>query len=176
MSFFLCVICDDVVLYHIHSSGSSPFFFSCTSPHNVVPMNRLSTWPSSYFPFLAQQLTAFWLIFPLLLYSSLKQGFLPFLFRSCSLFCCYIPYSLKLCGHICHICCIFPWMNFYYCVVVPFLWRSTLESSLLIILFSVFFFHSALSSITNVYIFQVFKLHLWNIYVLRHYYWILIFR
>ena len=60
------------------------------------------------------------------------------------------PNSFPLCGRTCHTCCICPRRILYSCFPVYFIWRLTLEPSLMVLIFLVFFFCLPLSSKTNV--------------------------
>ena len=75
----------------------------------------------------------------------LLQSYFRLFFRFCF---CFLN-SLTLYGHTCHNCCICPWRTCYSFFHL-FIRSSTLEHSLLVHIFPLFFFRSALSSITKV--------------------------
>ena len=75
----------------------------------------------------------------------LFQSYCSFCFRFC------FPNSLTLFGHNCHTCCIHSWINCCSCFSIYFLLSLMLETYLLVLIFLLCFFRSALSSRTNIF-------------------------
>ena len=176
ISFFLYVMCNDSPLYPNHSPGSSSLLSYWTSPHNVDPTKRLSASPYFYFPFISQQPTSLWPIFPQLLHPHRSGVFLHSYCRFCCHFYCCSHYSLTLYRHTCHNCYICTWNNCHSCCSIYFFRSSTLEPSLPVYLFPV------ISSVQfcipePAYLFlQIFKFRPWYFDVARYSDWLVLFR
>ena len=83
-----------------------------------------------------------------------SRDFLQSYCRFCCHFCCYFPIYLTLYDHICHTCYIFKKITCYSCLSIYFLRCSTLEPSLLILLFTVFLLFSSAFQNQRIYLFK----------------------